>query len=411
MDISFGEALLIIGLLLAVAAALSGVMRGTVLSISVLAVTAGIGLAAADVISVDAEDPGVIEVVELALILTLFSDGMFVERELLGRHWGPPARALALAMPATMGLLALGAYLLFPDLSWAEAFLLAAVLSPTDPVVTSTVVTAQRVPAVVRHTLNLESGLNDGLALPFVLFFLVLATPGGDAGQEAVELLGEAGVGAVIGVALGLLGGRLHNRLPGGGITARYEGIYAIGFGLTAFGLADVTFGNGLIAAFVAGIVLGAAERDVPDSFIAFSENASSVFQVVTFFLFGAVIVAIGYERSILPLLGFIAFALLVARPVAVRVALAGTKLPYSQKSFIAWFGPKGVASMLFALLVLDAQVAEGSLVFDVAAFVILSSILAHGLTDTVGARWIERRMEVEKGEAADEAVPGRMLG
>jgi NhaP-type Na+/H+ or K+/H+ antiporter len=386
MDISFGEALLIIGLLLAVAAALSGVMRGTVLSISVLAVTAGIGLAAADVISVDAEDPGVIEVVELALILTLFSDGMFVERELLGRHWGPPARALALAMPATMGLLALGAYLLFPDLSWAEAFLLAAVLSPTDPVVTSTVVTAQRV-------------------------FLVLATPGGDAGQEAVELLGEAGVGAVIGVALGLLGGRLHNRLPGGGITARYEGIYAIGFGLTAFGLADVTFGNGLIAAFVAGIVLGAAERDVPDSFIAFSENASSVFQVVTFFLFGAVIVAIGYERSILPLLGFIAFALLVARPVAVRVALAGTKLPYSQKSFIAWFGPKGVASMLFALLVLDAQVAEGSLVFDVAAFVILSSILAHGLTDTVGARWIERRMEVEKGEAADEAVPGRMLG
>jgi NhaP-type Na+/H+ or K+/H+ antiporter len=411
MDIGFGEALLIIGLLLAVAAALSGVMRGTVLSISVLAVTSGIGLAAADVISIDAEDPGVIEVVELALILTLFSDGMFVERELLGRHWGPPARALALAMPATMGLLAVGAYLLFPDLSWAEAFLLAAVLSPTDPVVTSTVVTAQRVPAVVRHTLNLESGLNDGLALPFVLFFLVLATPGGDAGQEAVELLGETGVGAVIGIALGLLGGRLHNRLPGGGITARYEGIYAIGFGLTAFGLADVTFGNGLIAAFVAGLVLGAAERDVPESFVAFSDNASSVFQVVTFFLFGAVIVAIGYERSILPLLGFIAFALLVARPVAVRVALAGTKLPYSQKSFIAWFGPKGVASMLFALFVLDAPVAEGSLVFDVAAFVILSSILAHGLTDTVGARWIERRMEVETREAADEAVPGRMLG
>jgi sodium/hydrogen antiporter len=261
VDIGFGDALLIVGLLLAVSASLSGVMRGTVLSISVLAVTVGLGLAAADLISVHTGDPGVVEMIELALILTLFSDGMFVERELLGRHWGPPARALAVAMPITMVLLALGAHTLFADLTWAEAFLLAAVLSPTDPVVTSAVVTAQRVPAVVRHTLNLESGLNDGLALPFVLFFLVLASPGGDAGSEALELLGEAAFGVVVGVVLGLIGGRLHNRLPGGGITARYEGIYAVGFGLAAFGLADVTFGNGLIAAFVAGIALGATEH------------------------------------------------------------------------------------------------------------------------------------------------------
>jgi sodium/hydrogen antiporter len=394
MDIALGEALLIVGALLAVAAALSGVTRRTVLSISVLAVTAGIGLAAADVVSVNARDAGLLEIVELALILTLFSDGMFVERELLGRHWGPPARALAIAMPITMGLLALGAYLVFPELSWAEAFLLAAILSPTDPVVTSTVVTAQRVPALIRHTLNLESGLNDGLALPFVLFFLILATPSGDAGQEAVELLGEVAFGTAIGIVLGLIGGRLHNRLPGGGITARYEGIYAIGFGLAAFGLADVTFGNGLIAAFVAGIVLAREEHEVPDSFVAFSENVSSIFAVITFFLFGALIVATGYDGSIWALLAFIPFALLLARPVAVLAALVGTKLPRPQRLFIAWFGPKGVASMLFALFILDRSVAEGSLVFDVAAFVILSSILAHGLTDTVGARWIERRME-----------------
>jgi sodium/hydrogen antiporter len=395
MDIGFGEALLIVGLLLAVAAALSGVMRGTVLSISVLAVAAGVALAATDVIAIDAEDPGVLEIVELALILTLFSDGMFVERELLGRHWGPPARALAIAMPITMGLLAVGAYLVFPDLSWAEAFLLAAVLSPTDPVVTSVVVTAQRVPALIRHTLNLESGLNDGLALPFVLFFLVLASPGGDAGREAVELLGEAGFGAVEGVALGVLGGRLHSRLPGGGLTARYEGIYAVGLGLIAFGLADVTFGNGLIAAFVAGIALGATEHEVPDSFVAFADNVSSIFQVITFFIFGALIVAVGYHGSIWALIAFIPFALLVARPVAVMASLAGTRLPQPQKLFIAWFGPKGVASMLFALFVLDETgVTEGPLVFDVAAFVIVFSIVAHGLTDTIGARWIERRME-----------------
>ncbi len=303
-------------------------------------------------------------------------------------------------MPVTMVLLALGAAVLFPDLSWAEAFLLGAVLSSTDPVVTSAVVTAQRVPAVVRHTLNLESGLNDGLALPFVLFFLVLATPGGDAGREAADLLGEAAFGAVIGIALGLIGGRLHDRLPGGGITARYEGIYAVGFGLAAFGLADVTFGNGLIAAFVAGIALAREEHEVPDSFVAFSENVSSIFAVITFFLFGAVIVATGYDGSIWGLLAFIPFALLIARPVAVLAALVGTNLPRPQRLFIAWFGPKGVASMLFALFVLDRGVAEGSLVFDVAAFVILSSILAHGLTDTVGASWVERRMEERAREA-----------
>src|SRR5512133_3001705 len=176
MDIGFGSAILLFGCLLAVAGALSGLMRGTVLSISVLAVALGIAMAKADVVSVDAGDPAVVHLVQLALILTLFSDGMFVERELLLAHWGPVARAIVIAMPITLRLLALAVKGLFGgDLDWAEAFLLAAVLTPTDPVVTSSVVTSQRVPASVRHVLNLESGLNDGMALPFVLFFLALA--------------------------------------------------------------------------------------------------------------------------------------------------------------------------------------------------------------------------------------------
>ncbi len=392
MDLDFGEALLIVGAVLTVAAGLSGLMKGTVLSTSVLSVALGIGLALAGVVTVDVSDAGVFELVELALILTLISDGLVVDRELLTKHWGPPARALVLAMPATLALLAVGAKLLFPSLSWAEAFLLGAVLSPTDPVVTSTVVTAQRVPEVIRHTLNLESGLNDGLALPFVLFFLVLASPGGDAGTEAAELVGEAAFGALVGVVLGLVGARLHQVAPRG-ITAQYEGIFAVGIGLAAFGLADVTFGNGLIAAFVAAITLGAGEHQITERFPVFSENISAIFQVLTFFVFGAIIVATGYDRSVWALIAFIPFALLVARPVAVFVSLAGTGLPRPHKAFIAWFGPKGVASMLFALLVLDYGIANGSLVFDIAAFVILASITAHGLTDTVGAGWIERRM------------------
>jgi NhaP-type Na+/H+ or K+/H+ antiporter len=393
MEIGFGQALLLAGLLLAAAAALSGVMRGTVLSISVLAVTAGIVLADTGVVTVNAGDQAVVELIELALIVTLFADGLLVERELLRVHWGPPARAIVVAMPITLLLLAGAGYLLFPELTVPEAFLLAAVLAPTDPVVTSAVVTAPHVPRLVRHTLNLESGLNDGLALPFVLFFLVLSEPGGSAGPEAAKLLGEAAAGAVIGIALGILGGWLTPRVPGGGITARYEGLYALGLGLLAFGLADVTVGNGLIAAFVAGIALGAAEHEIPEAFVGFNENVSAILQVVTFFVFGALIVATGYDGSLWPLLAFIVVAFLVARPVALWLSLLNTGIPRTQRAFMAWFGPKGVASMLFALFVLNSQAPDRSVVFDVAAFVILASIIAHGLTDTIGARWIERAM------------------
>jgi sodium/hydrogen antiporter len=399
MGIGFGDGVLLFGGLLTVVAALSGVMRGTVLSASVLSVALGILLAAVGAVNVDVTSQSIVQLVELALILTLFSDGMFVERELLRRHWSPVARSLIVAMPITMGLLALAAKALFPELSWAEAFLLGAVLSPTDPVVTSVVVTSRLVPSAVRHTLNLESGLNDGLALPFVLFFLVLASPGGNAGTEAAKLLGEALFGAAVGVALGALGGRLHHHLPGGGLTVRYEGIYAIGFALVAFGLADVTIGNGLIAAFVCGIAMGATERDVPQGFVEFAENTSAILQVLTFFVFGALIVATGFHHNIPPLVVFVAFALLVARPAAVMLSFIRTGLPRAQKRFMAWFGPKGVASMLFALFVLKSEVGNDTLIFDVAAIVIISSIVAHGLTDTVGARWLARRAGLEPAE------------
>jgi sodium/hydrogen antiporter len=398
VGIGFSQALLIFGALLAVVGALSGVMRGTVLSASVLSVALGMVLAAADLIHVDATDEGIVELIELALILTLFSDGMFVERELLRRHWGPVARALTIAMPITMVLLALAAKGLFPSLSWPEAFLLAAVLSPTDPVVTSAVVTSRLVPSSVRHTLNLESGLNDGLALPFVLFFLVLASPGGDAASEALKLVGEAAFGALVGVALGVVAGSLHHRLPAGGLTSRYEGIYAVGFALVAFGFADITIGNGLIAAFVCGIAMAASERDVPEGFVEFAENASAILQVLTFFVFGGLIIATGFHHSVPPLILFVLFALLVARPAAVLFSFLRTGIPKSEKYFMAWFGPKGVASMLFALFVLKSRVGHDTLIFDIASITIIASIVAHGLTDTVGARWLARRVGLSGG-------------
>jgi NhaP-type Na+/H+ or K+/H+ antiporter len=392
MDIGFDDGVLLFGGVLAAVAALSGLMRGTVLSASVLSVGLGIGLAATGVVSAEAGDPSIVELIELALIVTLFSDGMFVERELLLEHWSPVTRSLTIAMPITIGLLGVVAKLLFGGLSWAEAFLLGAILAPTDPVVTSSIVTSRLIPARVRHTLNLESGLNDGLALPFVLFFLVFASPTGDAGDEALKLAGEAVVGALTGLALGYLGGRLHRSLPGGGVVARYEGIYAVSFALVAFGLSETMVGNGLIAAFVCGIAMGATEHDVPQGFVEFAENASTILQVITFFVFGALIVATGFDYSVPPVVLFVAFALLIARPAAVLLSFVRTRMPRPERLFIAWFGPKGVASMLFALLTLKSDVGNGELIFDVAAITVIVSIVVHGLTDTLGARWLAQR-------------------
>jgi sodium/hydrogen antiporter len=392
MDLGFGEALLYSGALLAVAAAFSGLMHGTVLSISVLSVAAGLILADAGAIHVDGSDTAVVHLFLLALIVTLFSDGLFIERELLVVHWGPVVRALLIALPLTLVLLALAAKLLFSEFGWAEAFLLGSVLCATDPVVSASVLSSQRVPASVRHALNLESGLNDGLALPFVLVFIILASPGGDAGSEAAKLVGESAFGAVLGVLLGLGAGRLTHHLPGGGIVRRYEGIYALGVGLLAYGMADVTFGNGLIAAFVCGISLAAADHDIADDFVVFSENVGSILQVLTFFAFGGLIVSTGFESTVPLLVAFIAFALVIARPLAIALSFVRVSLPAPHRAFIAWFGPKGVSGILFAELVLNSDASDATLIFETAAFVILASIAVHGLTDTIGTRWIERR-------------------
>jgi NhaP-type Na+/H+ or K+/H+ antiporter len=370
-----------------------------VLSISVLSVGAGIVLAQFDVVEVDPTAKSVLYVVELALVLTLFADGLLVEDELLREHWTPAALALVVAMPLTLLLVALAAKGLFPTLSWQEALLLGAVLSPTDPVVTSAVVTEERVPATVRHTLNLESGLNDGLALPLVLFFLALATGAESAGGEALRLSAEALAGAAVGVALAVSAAWLLGRLPRGGIEPRYVGIYALALAFLAFGIAEVSgWANGLIAVFVGGIAFAVVRHTLPGEYLEFNETLSALFQVITFTVFGALIVATGWDGSTPRLVAFIAFVLLVARPVAVMLAFLRVRMPTANKLFIAWFGPKGVASMLFALLVLSSTDVHRTLVFDAASFTILTSIVVHGLTDTVGAdalvRWLARNDE-----------------
>jgi NhaP-type Na+/H+ or K+/H+ antiporter len=403
MRIGFEEALVVVGLLLIAGATASGLARRTVLSLTVLATAAGMLLDAVSLVDVTPGADSIIVIVELVLLVTLFSDGLLVEQGLLRQHSRPAARALVIAMPLNAMLLAGAAMLLFNELTWAEALLLGFLLSPTDPVVTSAIVASERVPQVVRHTLNLESGLNDGLALPFVLLFLTLSQESNEpVASAAGNLALQSTIGLGVGVALGLLVGALIGWLPRWAIAERYEGLVMLGTATLAYGSAELVDGNGLIAAFVAGVGLALLRPEAPGIFHQRNENVTNVLHLIAFAIFGAVIVDIGLNGSVPALAGFVVFALLVARPASVLVAFAGVNLTSAERAFVAWFGPKGIASMLFALFVLHSLAPDRTLLFEIAGFTILASVVAHGLTDTLGAARIAHHIA-----SRDDQPPG----
>ncbi len=411
MTIGFEEALTLVGLLLIVGAMVSGVVHRTVLSLTVLAVAAGLLASLTGILVVDPDAEVIIVVVELVLLLTLFADGLLVEREMLREHSRPAVRALALAMPINAGLLACAAKLLFSELTWSEALLLGFVLSPTDPVVTSAIVASKGVPQAVRHTLNLESGLNDGLALPFVLLFLaVSADSGGSLAGAGGTLALETVIGLAVGVGWGLLMATLVGRLSAEAIHPRYEGLVMLGVATASYGIAELSHGNGLIAAFVAGVSFALLRREAPEVFHERNENITNVLHLIAFAIFGAVVAEVGYSGNPAALAAFVVFALVVARPASVLVSFFGVGLSRPERLFVAWFGPKGIASMLFALFVLHSADAHRAVLFEVAAFTVLASIVAHGLTDTVGAARIQRRMAAG-GDARAEDDRARASG
>ena len=325
----------------------------------------------------------------VALVVILFRDGIEVEAEMLQTAWRPPLRKLVLGMPITAVLVALVAHAL-TDLSWIECFLIGALLSPTDPVLSSSVVTNPRVPRLIRHSLNLESGLNDGLALPAVLAFAASL----DASEHGFVwwkfVLQDVSVGLATGLLVGWLAARL---IPRG---ARLTALYALAVAGVAYGVAVLPpHGNGLIAVFVCAIVLGVRR---PDVLLAFESEAEGLIRVVklgVFFVFGMLVTVDGLFGDGLAAVALVAFLLLVARPVAVFLSLAGTKTDRAERGFMSWFGPKGVATMTFALLILAKPgIAERERIFNIAALAVLVSIIVHGATDKPGANWIAGRAE-----------------
>jgi NhaP-type Na+/H+ or K+/H+ antiporter len=293
-------------------------------------------------------------------------------------------------MPLTCGIVALATHVV-TDLDWTESFLVGALLSPTDPVLSSSVVTNPRVPRLIRHSLNLESGLNDGLALAPVLALAAALSLDDKDFTWWSFVAQDIGLGVVFGVGCALIASVL---LPREGIPDHQRALYGLGVAFLTYGVTTLPpHGNGVIAVFVAGIVLGIRRPDIRAYVAARGEDIVEIVKLGVFVVFGSLLTFGGLFDDGWAAVAIVVVTLLVARPVAIWIALAGTRTSTAAKAFIAWFGPKGVASMLFALFVLKSDVGAASTIFNVAAFVILASIVAHGLTDTVGATWIERRM------------------
>jgi NhaP-type Na+/H+ or K+/H+ antiporter len=403
------EPLAVFGVLLVGGALVAGLARRSFLSLTAAFVVAGflLGRGGLEVVDFDPNSGFAQGLAVIALILILFRDGLEVEQEMLQKAWHLPLRNLVLAMPITAALVALLTHTV-TDLGWTESFLVGALLSPTDPVLSSTVVTNPRVPRIIRHSLNLESGLNDGLALPAVLALVAAAEQ--DTGFNWWQfVLQDVGFGFATGIAVAFLAARLMPRTSrlGAEISAHQKSLFALGVAFATYGLAVLPpEGNGFIAVFVAAIALGIWRPDIRECFEARAEDIIEVVKLGVFLVFGAILTFDGLFGDGWAAVAIAAFTLLVARPAAVFVALTGARqVDTAEKAFMAWFGPKGVATMTFSLIVLGSAVPESVRILNIAALVVFVSIIAHGLTDHPGSEWIARRVEREREREPEPAT------
>lgn len=327
---------------------------------------------------------------ELTLALILFTDAAKANLSVLRNSARLPMLLLLLGLPLTILLGFAVARWIFPELSLAEAAILAVVLAPTDAALGQAVVTNPLVPAAIREDLSDESGLNDGICVPFLLALLAMAI-GGDnqpsGGLSAAALLvrlfiEQLGLGVLVGGVTALVGTRLRDVCRRRDwIGDDWQPLLAIAMAFTAFSAAQQLGGSGFIAAFVAGLVYGGLSRATKEEELVAAESAGDVLSLMTWVAFGCAVVPLVLTRFTWTALIYGLLSLTLVRMIPVAVATAGLlKDPWS-KLFVGWFGPRGLASVVFAVMVVDAGVPHGRMMAITVAVTVMLSIFAHGLT------------------------------
>jgi NhaP-type Na+/H+ or K+/H+ antiporter len=325
-------------------------------------------------------------VAEATLTVVLFSDASRINLGVLRREYVVPLRLLAIGLPLTIVAGALAGYALLGELVFIEAVLLAIVLAPTDAALGQAVVTDARVPSRVRQGLNVESGLNDGICVPLLLIAIAIAEAeeGAIGNGAALHLvLEEIGYGCVGGVIAGLAAAAvIRFGVPRRLVDSMWLQIVPIAGAALAYGLAVWMGGSGFIAAFVGGAVFGGLRREVGGEVTLFLEEAGNLLGAATFVLFGAVMLVPILDDLSAEVVLYALLSLTLVRMIPVALAMIRTGARRPTVAFLGWFGPRGLASIVFAvILVEDADLANESLLLNTIFLTIGLSVLLHGLT------------------------------
>ncbi|MDH4550423.1 cation:proton antiporter [Pseudomonas sp. BN607] len=332
---------------------------------------------------------------ELTLSIVLFNDAAKADLGQLRQSSSLPLRLLALGLPLTLIAGWLAAWLLFPQMPWLEMALLSTILAPTDAALGKAVVSNPEVPANVRESLNVESGLNDGICVPVLLLLLALlmeahsTMPFALAGYFFVE---ELGIGVLTGAALALLVGGLFRLSQRHCLQIEaWQQLVMPALALLSFACAQALGGSGFIAAFCAGLLTGYLFNRETQPLIVTGESCGEALSLLTWVVFGAY-VAPKASQILSPSVWFYALASLsLVRMLPVWLSLAGSTLSAESRLFIGWFGPRGLASIVFAILILGAPLQEGGTIIACAIACVMLSVVLHGVSALPGARRLGR--------------------
>ena len=373
----------------------SGKLEGGLVTPPMLAVAAGLLLGpATGIVDVHLSNGALHLLAELTLILVLFADATRIDLKVLRREVGLPVRLLGIGLPLCMALGALIAKWMFPQLPWWEAAALGAILAPTDAALGQAVVSSPKVPLRIRQALNVESGLNDGIALPFVLIFAALASVSTEHARTAQEWVVftalQVTLGPLMGWLIAFVGGRLLTfAIDKSHVEESAERLAGPALALLCFAGAEVVGGNGFIAAFVGGVTLGTTQQGRCKAMLTFLEAEGQLLMLVVFFGLGASLAMPAIMGASVSLVVYALLSLTAARQLPVIVSLLGTGLRAPSFVFLGWFGPRGLASILYAVIVVsEAALPHQELVFNAVVLTALLSVVLHGLTAAPGANW-----------------------
>ncbi len=390
-------------------------LSSTVLTAPMLFIFIGVVLSVTGLLSEHQAHDLLHPVAEVALVILLFLDAARTDIVALYKRHVWPARMLFVGLPASIALGCLAGVILFPAWPFAAVALVAAILAPTDAALGQAVVENEDVPLQPRRALTVESGLNDGLALPVILFFasLTAAETTANGGDWLIFGAKQIVLGPIMGAIVGAVGGWALLRAQAAGSTSdTYEGIGALALAGAAYIAAVTVGGNGFISAFVAGLAFGGVVKGACSFVYEFTESEGQMLAWGSFLLLGAALVPDAVAHLTWPVFALILTSLFIVRPLAIWVALIGTDTSPLTRLFFGWFGPRGLATALFALLVIE-QIPEeyGEQILHIAVNTVWISALLHGISAAPAARWYGAKMaeatDMQDSDQRETKQPG----